>query len=58
MKALELRPYVAGTDIPKTGWDAMSVNDALADGKALFVDQFGDVWTYVRHECEYVGKIL
>lgn len=56
MKVLELRPYVAGTDIPKTGWDEMSINDALADGKTLYVDQFGDVWTNGRRE--YVGKVL
>ena len=56
MKALELRPYDASTDRPRTGWDEMSINDALTGGKVLYVDQFGDVWT--SNAQEYIGKIL
>lgn len=55
MKVLELRPYNSYIDQPKTGWDEMAIHNALVDGKSLYVDQFGDVWTSGRRE--YVGKI-
>lgn len=56
MKILDLRPYDASTDHPRTGWDEMSINNVMTGGKALYVDQFGDVWT--SDVQEYVGKIL
>lgn len=55
MKVLELRPFDQQQDEPRTGWDDMSITDALAAGKKLYVDQFGDIWTDGQRE--YVGKI-
>lgn len=54
MKVLELRPYNPHLDQSKTGWDEMSIRDALADEKSLYADQFGDIWTGKR---EYIGKV-
>ena len=55
MMVLELRSYDATLDEPKTGWDAMNIQAALAAGRELYVDQNGDIWTNSRRE--YVGKI-
>ena len=51
MQILELRPYDSEADAPRSGWDALSVDQA--EGIKLYVDQFGDIWTGGRHE--YVG---
>ena len=45
MMILELRPYNAAVDEPKTGWDDMAVQDALNAGRRLYVDHNGDIWT-------------
>lgn len=51
MQILELRPYDSEADAPRSGWDALSVDQA--EGIKLYVDQFGDIWTGGRRE--YVG---
>ena len=53
MQILELRPYDSEADAPRSGWDALSVDQAMAEGIKLYVDQFGDIWTGRRRE--YVG---
>lgn len=53
MLILELRPYDPESDAPRSGWDALSVDQAMAEGIKLYVDQFGDIWTGGRRE--YVG---
>lgn len=45
MLTLELRPYDPESDELRNGWDALSVEQATAEGKNLYVDQFGDIWT-------------
>ncbi len=55
MKVLELRPYDPARDEPRTGWDAMGIEDARAAGKRLYVDQYGDIWTGGQRE--YIGRI-
>ena len=55
MQILELRPYDPESDAPRSGWDALSVDQAMAEGIKLYVDQFGDIWTGGRRE--YVGRI-
>ena len=54
MLILELRPYDPESDAPRSGWDALSVDQAMAEGIKLYVDQFGDIWTGGRRE--YVGR--
>lgn len=55
MMILELRPYNAAVDEPKTGWDDMAVQDAQEAGRRLYVDQNGNIWTDGQRE--YIGKI-
>lgn len=55
MMILELHPYNAHIHEPKTGWDEFFINAALENGKTLYVDQNGEVWTSGRRE--YVGKV-
>ena len=55
MLTLELRPYDPESDELRNGWGALSVEQATAEGKNLYVDQFGDIWT--DGEREYVGRI-
>ena len=55
MLTLELRPYDPESDELRNGWDALSGKQATAEGKNLYVDQFGDIWT--DGEREYVGKV-
>lgn len=55
MLTLELRPYDPESDELRNGWDALSVKQATAEGKNLYVDQFGNIWT--DGEREYVGKV-
>ena len=55
MLILELRPYDPESDELRNGWDALSVELAMEEGKNLYVDQFGDIWT--DGEREYVGKV-
>ena len=55
MLILELRTYDPESDEPRSGWDALSVKQAMAEGIKLYVDQFGDIWTGGRRE--YVGRI-
>ena len=53
MQILELRPYDSEADAPRSGLDALSVDQTMAEGIKLYVDQFGDIWTGGRRE--YVG---
>ena len=55
MLTLELRPYDPKSDEPRSGWDALSIEQARAEGKNLYVDQCGDIWTDGEHE--YVGRV-
>lgn len=55
-EVLNLRRFDPETDVPRTGWDAMSIADAQQTGKQLYVDQHGDVWTNGLKE--YIGRIL
>lgn len=43
MQILELRPYDPESGAPRSGWDALSVDQAMAEGIKLYVDQFGDI---------------
>lgn len=55
MHILELRPYDPAIDKPCNSWDYDAVRRAQKAGKALFVDQYNDIWTGGRRE--YIGKI-
>ncbi len=55
MLILELRPYDPESDAPRSGWDALAVEQATTEGRNLYVDQFGDIWTGGRRE--YVGRV-
>lgn len=55
MMVLEMVPYNPDEHEPRTGWDAFSIDEARKTGKALLVDQNGEVWTSCRRE--YVGKV-
>ena len=59
MLTLELRPYDPESDELRNGWDALSVEQATAEGKNLYVDQFGDIWTDgERYEGDFVNGQL
>ena len=47
-------------DEPASGWYDEMIRHALTRGKALVVDENGDVWTFTSkgRPDEYVGKIL
>lgn len=40
-----MRKYNPEIHTPRTGWDAISLEMAREEGKELFVDENGEVWT-------------
>ena len=52
------RHYDETTDTPKTGWDALAVEQAIKDGKTLLVDPVGDIWAEDgQEEMDWIGEL-
>lgn len=50
-----MRKYNPEIHTPRTGWDAISLEMAREEGKELFVDENGEVWTADKKH--FAGKI-
>lgn len=50
-----MRKYNPEIHSPRTGWDAISLEMAREEGKELFVDENGEVWTADKKH--FAGKI-
>lgn len=52
------RYYDAAIDTPRTGWDALAVEQAVKDKKILLIDPFGDIWAEDdQGEREWIGRL-
>ena len=50
-----MRKYNPEIHTPRTGWDAISLEMAREEGKELFVDENGEVWTADKKH--FAGKL-
>ena len=50
-----MKKYNPEIHTPRTGWDAISLEMAREEGKELFVDENGEVWTADKKH--FAGKI-
>ena len=52
------RYYDAAIDTPRTGWDALAVEQAVKDKKILLIDPFGEIWAEDdQGEREWIGRL-
>lgn len=55
MDVTKIQRYNPEIHEPRTGWDAISLEMAREEGRELFVDQNGEVWTADKKH--FAGKI-
>lgn len=55
MDVTKIQRYNPEIHEPRTGWDAISLEMAREEGRELFVDQNGEVWTADKKY--FAGKI-